>query len=187
MRAVDEGELYRGYSIHHHHPPLSPPGADSLLPAAITSHNPQRFLPGKLHANSPRSVGNKKDNITIIYTPWSNLRKDGSMATGQVGFHDPRKVKRILIETRVNAIINRLNKTKEEKYPDLREEKEEHMKEIRKKEREANLKRQKEEQRIAKERKEEKWRREHAYDDVFVEEEMESNQGRTEADWDDFM
>jgi hypothetical protein len=35
--------------------------------------------------------GNKKDNITIIYTPWSNLRKDGSMEVGQVGFHDPRK------------------------------------------------------------------------------------------------
>lgn len=30
--------------------------------------------------------GNKKDNVTIIYTPWSNLRKDASMATGQVSF-----------------------------------------------------------------------------------------------------
>jgi hypothetical protein len=36
--------------------------------------------------------GNKKDNVTIIYTPWSNLKKDGSMAVGQVGFKDPRKV-----------------------------------------------------------------------------------------------
>lgn len=36
--------------------------------------------------------GNKKDNITVIYTPWSNLKKDGSMAVGQVGFHDPKKV-----------------------------------------------------------------------------------------------
>jgi len=37
-------------------------------------------------------TGNKKDNVTVIYTPWSNLKKDGSMAVGQVGFKDPRKV-----------------------------------------------------------------------------------------------
>ena len=36
--------------------------------------------------------GNKKDNVTVIYTPWSNLKKDGSMAVGQVGFKDPKKV-----------------------------------------------------------------------------------------------
>jgi hypothetical protein len=36
--------------------------------------------------------GNKKDNITVIYTPWSNLKKDGSMAVGQVSFHDQKKV-----------------------------------------------------------------------------------------------
>lgn len=28
----------------------------------------------------------------MIYTPWSNLKKDGSMVTGQVGFKDQRKV-----------------------------------------------------------------------------------------------
>ena len=37
-------------------------------------------------------LGNKKDNITIIYTPWSNLKKDGSMAVGQVSFKDNKKV-----------------------------------------------------------------------------------------------
>jgi hypothetical protein len=37
--------------------------------------------------------GNKKDNITVIYTPWSNLKKDGSMAVGQVSFKDQRKVR----------------------------------------------------------------------------------------------
>jgi hypothetical protein len=39
-------------------------------------------------------VGNKKDNITVIYTPWSNLKKDGSMEVGQVSFKDQRKVSR---------------------------------------------------------------------------------------------
>ena len=39
-----------------------------------------------------QDAGNKKDNVTVIYTPWSNLKKDGSMAVGQVSFKDPRKV-----------------------------------------------------------------------------------------------
>lgn len=37
-------------------------------------------------------TGNKKDNITVIYTPWSNLKKDGSMAAGQVGFKNNKLV-----------------------------------------------------------------------------------------------
>lgn len=101
-----------------------------------------------------RNVGNKKDNITIVYTPWSNLKKDGSMAVGQVGFKDQRKVshrvairrrelltaaqvKRIHVEKRENPIVNRLNKTKVEKYPDLAMEKEARLKELRKKDRDA--------------------------------------------------
>lgn len=28
--------------------------------------------------------GNKRDKITVIYTPWSNLKKTGAMDTGQV-------------------------------------------------------------------------------------------------------
>ncbi|GKT88926.1 coiled-coil domain-containing protein 25 [Colletotrichum tofieldiae] len=46
-----------------------------------------------------------------------------------------------------------------------------------------------EEARIAQERKEKKWQKDHAYDDIFTEENMEStsNQNR-DADWeDDFM
>lgn len=86
--------------------------------------------------------GNKKDNITIIYTPWSNLKKDGSMAVGQVSFKDPRKVKRILIAQRENPIVNRLNKTKVEKTnPDLFQEKEENLRQLRKKEQAARLER----------------------------------------------
>jgi hypothetical protein len=49
--------------------------------------------------------GNKKDNITVIYTPWSNLKKDGSMATGQVGFKDNKKVKRVYV--RLSALRSR--------------------------------------------------------------------------------
>lgn len=45
-----------------------------------------------------KKIGNKKDNITVIYTPWSNLKKDGSMASGQVGFKDSRQVRTVVFK-----------------------------------------------------------------------------------------
>jgi len=132
--------------------------------------------------------GNKKDNVTVIYTPWSNLKKDGSMAIGQVGFKDPRKVKRILVPQRENTIVNRLNKTKVEKFPDLQMEREEKLKVLRKKEQAAKLERKKEEARIAQERKEKKWQKDHAYDELFQKQDPEeaNNQDREDLE-DDFM
>ncbi|KAI9701447.1 MAG: hypothetical protein M1836_001502 [Candelina mexicana] len=133
--------------------------------------------------------GNKKDNVTIIYTPWGNLHKNGSMAVGQVGFKDPKKVKKILVPARENPIINRLNKTKVEKFPDLRMEKETRLKELRKKDQAAQQERRKEEARVAKERKEKAWQKDHAYDDLFTEEALaqSNNQERSEDFLDDFM
>jgi hypothetical protein len=101
---------------------------------------PQELLVDLAQLTKANSIeGNKKDNVTIIYTPWSNLKKDGSMAVGQVGFKDNKKVKRILVAQRENAIINRLNKTKVEQFPDLRQEKEDHLKELRKRDQAAQL------------------------------------------------
>jgi hypothetical protein len=45
---------------------------------------------------------------------------------------DGEQVKRIHVATRENPIVNRLNKTKVEKFPDLREEKEQRLRELRK-------------------------------------------------------
>jgi hypothetical protein len=56
------------------------------------------------------------------------------MATGQIGFHRQKEVKKIHVEKRINEIINRLNKTKVEKFPDLAAEKAEFEKEERRKE-----------------------------------------------------
>lgn len=53
--------------------------------------------------------GNKKDNVTIVYTPWSNLKKDGSMAVGQVGFKDQRKVGALLWGTKHLRHVPRLD------------------------------------------------------------------------------
>lgn len=32
------------------------------------------------------------NNIDVVYTPWSNLKKTASMDVGQVGFHNPKMV-----------------------------------------------------------------------------------------------
>uniref|UniRef100_A0A0D9V5N9 NFACT RNA-binding domain-containing protein n=1 Tax=Leersia perrieri TaxID=77586 RepID=A0A0D9V5N9_9ORYZ len=67
--------------------------------------------------------GNKMNNVEVVYTPWSNLKKSPSMDVGQVGFHNPRMVHVVIVEKRVNEIINRLNKTRVERRPDLKAEK----------------------------------------------------------------
>jgi len=97
---------------------------------------PQELLTDCAQLTKANSIeGNKKDNVTVIYTPWSNLKKTGGMAMGQVGFKDNKLVRRVYVEKRENAIVNRLNKTKVEKYPDLRLEKAEMEKEVRRKDR----------------------------------------------------
>ncbi|EOR03931.1 Coiled-coil domain-containing protein 25 [Wallemia ichthyophaga EXF-994] len=67
--------------------------------------------------------GNKKDNVIIIYTPWSNLKKTGDMEDGAVAFHNDRLVKRVHVPTRENAIVNRINKSKTEREVDFIAEK----------------------------------------------------------------
>lgn len=55
-------------------------------------------------------MGNKKSNVTIIYTRSANLKKDGSMAVGAVGFVNDTLVRRVYVKERENAIVNRLMK-----------------------------------------------------------------------------
>jgi len=62
--------------------------------------------------------GCKKNEVTVVYTPWSNLNKTHDMTTGAIGFHDRKLVTR----TRANKegpLVNKLNKTKVEEFPDL--------------------------------------------------------------------
>ncbi|KAK5670997.1 hypothetical protein QVD99_002764 [Batrachochytrium dendrobatidis] len=93
---------------------------------------PEALLTDLAQLTKANSIeGNKKDNLTIIYTPWSNLKKTPGMETGQVTFHKNNVVKRVHIEKRVNEIVNRLNKTRVETYPELAEEKIQHQRDIR--------------------------------------------------------
>ncbi|XP_042189036.1 coiled-coil domain-containing protein 25 isoform X3 [Callorhinchus milii] len=68
--------------------------------------------------------GSKMNNINIVYTPWSNLKKTGDMDIGQIGFHRQKDVKIIAVEKKINEMLNRLEKTKDERFPDLAAEKE---------------------------------------------------------------
>lgn len=38
-------------------------------------------------------TGNKVNNIDVVYTPWSNLKKTASMEVGQVGFYNSKMVR----------------------------------------------------------------------------------------------
>jgi hypothetical protein len=125
----------------------------------------------------------------VIYTPWSNLMKNASMATGQVSFHNPKLTRKVFVATRQNSIVNRLNKTRVEKYPDLRAEKEEYLKQKRQEERRIREEKKTVEKKANKEREELKWQKEHAYDDLMSDERIEqsNNQDRDPGFLDDFM
>lgn len=56
--------------------------------------------------------GCKLDNLVVIYTPADNLRKDGSMETGTVGFIKDKLVKRYHVKERNRDILKALEKTK---------------------------------------------------------------------------
>ncbi|KAL8499238.1 hypothetical protein ACS0TY_022279 [Phlomoides rotata] len=68
--------------------------------------------------------GNKMNNVDVVYTPWQNLKKSASMDVGQVGFYNQKMVRTVKVEKRINEIVNRLNKTKVERKPDLKAERE---------------------------------------------------------------
>uniref|UniRef100_A0A1I7VWF7 Coiled-coil domain-containing protein 25 n=2 Tax=Loa loa TaxID=7209 RepID=A0A1I7VWF7_LOALO len=128
--------------------------------------------------------GNKMNNIDVVYTPWDNLKKTGSMDVGQIGFKDEKKVKKIHVAKRINDIVNRLNKTEVRVDIDYRVEKEERDA----KERQIKKQKQRELKEVEKAEMErrEKERQMRSYDSVFIEEKMHSNHDGGN-DSDDFM
>ncbi|KAI0060471.1 cytoplasmic protein [Artomyces pyxidatus] len=109
--------------------------------------------------------GNKRDNLTIIYTPGDNLKKTGDMAVGQVSFHSDKRVKRVYIPKRENAIVNRLNKTKNERVVDHEAERIERIKAENAVKRAAAAQKRKADAELAKAREAEKAAR--SYDSLF--------------------
>lgn len=151
---------------------------------------PQEVLDDCAQLTKANSIaGNKKDNVTVIYTPWANLRKDGSMDVGQVSFTNAKQVQKVHVRTRQNAIVNRLNKTKKELYPDLEQERIDYEKLQRLKYAEEHRQRQKVDLEQSREYRKLAEQKDKAYSALFDDEVMRhsSNQFRAD-DWeDDFM
>lgn len=96
------------------------------------------------------------NDVDVVYTMWSNLKKTQGMEIGEVGFHRDKDVRKIHVTKRINTIINRLNKTKRSEQVNLRAEREQRDKNERE-DKKKLLKEQKE-----KEKAEEKRRKEEA-------------------------
>lgn len=133
--------------------------------------------------------GSKMNNVAVVYTPFTNLKKTASMEVGQVGFHSQRKVSTIKVEKRLTDVVNRLNKTREEKYPNLQEQREQ-----RDREDQAELRLQREEKHQLEQEERERTKAEEevrSYKAIMKEDNMESNQYSEDVDYkaveDDFM
>lgn len=130
--------------------------------------------------------GNKMNDVEIVYTPWTNLKKTASMDVGQVAFFNEKEVRKVKVEKRINAIINRLEKTKVIKdNVDLRAEREERDSRERAKQHQS-IKEQKQREKEEQKRKEE-FRRLQSYETVMKEEKMTSNKEVSTNLDDDFM
>uniref|UniRef100_A0A2K6M3T4 Coiled-coil domain-containing protein 25 n=2 Tax=Rhinopithecus TaxID=542827 RepID=A0A2K6M3T4_RHIBE len=81
---------------------------------------PKEVLMDCAHLVKANSIqGCKMNNINVVYMPWSNLKK-----TADRVFHRQKDVKIVTMEKKVNEILNRLEKSKVEQFPDLAAEKE---------------------------------------------------------------
>lgn len=127
--------------------------------------------------------GNKMSNVGVVYTNWSNLKKTGDMDVGQVSFYKPNEVKRVVVEKRVNEIINRLNRTKVEDTPDLAKEKNDRIKELNRRARDQMRKKAEEEKALRETRQKEKDAR--SYDRIHKTQDMTSNKDLRQ-DFNDF-
>lgn len=67
--------------------------------------------------------GTKLDNVRVVYTPVSNLKKEAGFNTGAVTFHSTKKLRYATVPKKLNEIVNRLAKTKEERVVDFQKEK----------------------------------------------------------------
>ena len=116
--------------------------------------------------------GCKMKEVYVVYTRWKNLKKTSDMVAGQVSYHRPQNVRRMKA-VKDNAIVNALNKTKEERFPDLYKEQQDREREIiqeKKEQKRAEDKARKLAEQEARRRKEEL-----SYDRIMQEDNMQSN------------
>jgi hypothetical protein len=128
--------------------------------------------------------GSKSNNVDVVYTMWHNLKKTPDMDVGQVSFHKQKEVRNVRVEKKINEIVNRLNKTREDRKPDLRAEREERDR----REREGQKARAREDKKKEKEEEDAKRRdaEQRSYSTLMKQENMSTNLDAG-YDSDDFM
>lgn len=145
-----------------------------------------RLKPGQTIADIPEDVrldcctlvkansiaGCKLKTAYVVYTRWKNLKKTATMVDGQVGFHRPANVKRVEVEKN-NAIVKDLEKTKEERFPDLWQEQKDREREVVQEEKERRRTEEKAKKLAALEAK--KRKEELSYDRIMNSDQMTSN------------
>lgn len=101
----------------HHPPPQAWPGpcTRSGLVARCTCKAFDLLL---LQTPPPKKLMHARTHACTV------CARDLGWALGQVGFREDKAVKKIKVAKRVNEIVNRLNRTKQERYPDLATERE---------------------------------------------------------------
>uniref|UniRef100_A0A224XPC9 Coiled-coil domain-containing protein 25 n=1 Tax=Panstrongylus lignarius TaxID=156445 RepID=A0A224XPC9_9HEMI len=128
-------------------------------------------------------MGNKMNDLDVVYTMWSNLKKTDGMEPGQVAYHKEKEVRKLRVAKRINEVVNRLNKTKREEHPDFRAERE--ARDAREREDNKRIQRELRE----KQKEEEKRKKEEAelrsYSTLMKPENMTSNKDGNDSD--DFM
>jgi hypothetical protein len=116
--------------------------------------------------------GCKKSSVYVVYTRWKNLKKTSGMVDGQVGFHRPENVRRVSVEKN-GPIVRAIEKSRKELHPDLFQEQQDRLKEIRRENKEDFKKEAKAKQYMKIEAQREKEAR--SYDRIMKEENMTKN------------
>lgn len=80
--------------------------------------------------------GCKLKDCDVVYTLWANLQKTSDMEVGQIGYHDRKQVHKVKV-VKDNSIVNRITKTKVEKFPNLSDLQQERQAQIRSKQKAA--------------------------------------------------
>ena len=121
-----------------------------------------------------RSIeGCKATTVDVVFTPWSNLKKTGEMAVGQVGFFNSKLVTPVKKVKKDNETVKRLEKSCQERFPNLRQMRQDRdMEELRKEKIKMKQQREEEERLEKEKRKEQEIRN---YTGVFTDDAMVSN------------
>ncbi|NXO31767.1 CCD25 protein, partial [Cisticola juncidis] len=86
---------------------------------------PKEVLSDCAHLVKANSIqGCKLSSVTVVYTPWSNLRKTPDMDVGQIGFHRQKDVRSVRVERGPSEALRSLERTRVERFPDLAAERE---------------------------------------------------------------